>query len=141
MFCPLNAFSFIVDDDLARESVRSYAAGLAPGGVLALTGSAGDSLLRTRTDWVRRPDVPIPGGDVAQVTERRTVEPDGRCLKVERVIEVVDPDGRVRAREDGVQLRRLRPVAELAELFAEAGLIRLHAYGSDVDHVLTGWKE
>ncbi|MFF9559611.1 methyltransferase domain-containing protein [Streptomyces albus] len=139
LYCPLNAFSFIVDDDLARESVHSYAAALAPGGILALSGSAGDAaVLRTRTDWVRRPDVPLDGGRTALVEERRRTRDGGRLLAVERTVRVLDPDGRVRTTEEGTQLRRLRPMAELAQLFAEAGFTHLHAYGNDADHVLTG---
>ncbi|PYC87408.1 hypothetical protein C7C46_04830 [Streptomyces tateyamensis] len=140
LYCPLNGFAFITDDELALASVLSYAAALAPGGILALAGSAGDARLRSSAEWVRRPDVPIAGGLVAQVDERRTVDTAERCLKVERTITVRDADGRTTAEEDGVQWRRLRPIAELAELFAQAGLTGLHAYGSDADHILTGRK-
>ena len=140
MYCPLNAFSFIVDDSLALESVRSYVAALEPGGLLALAGSAGDDTLSAQTDWVRRPDVLLPDSLVAHIEERRVPEPDGRCLKVERTIEVAGHDGRVRAAERGIQMRRLRPIAELAEMFAQANLAELHAYGSDADYILTGRK-
>ncbi|MFF4414290.1 class I SAM-dependent methyltransferase [Streptosporangium sp. NPDC001559] len=140
IFCPLNAFSFIVDDALAMTAVRSYAAALKPGGVLALAGSAGEDTLRDGTGWTRRPDVPVAEATLAQVEERRTPDADGRCLRIERIIRIVGPDGTVRRTQRGTQLRRLRPIAALAEMFADAGLDALHAYGTDADHILTGRK-
>ncbi len=138
IFCPLNAFSFVTDDELALESVASYVAALAPGGVLALAGSAGDASLGNSTDWVRRADVPVEDGLLARVWERRVLAAERRCLRVEREIQVVDPDGRVLREQQGKQMRRLRPIRQLAQVFADAGLTQLHAYGDDADYVLTG---
>ncbi|UCM88678.1 methyltransferase domain-containing protein [Streptomyces marincola] len=141
MYCPLNAFSFVIDDELARASLRGYAAALETGGTLAITGSAGDpAALRATAGWVRRPDVPVDEAHVARVEERRTAEAAGRHLRVERIVELVDAAGTVRARQEGTQLRRLRPMSELAELFDEAGFTDLHAIGDDADHVMTGRK-
>jgi hypothetical protein len=136
MFCPLDAISFIVDDELALEAVQSFVARLDPGGVLAIAGSFSDSDPRT-WDWVRRPDVPIASTGVTQVGERRAVEADGRCPNDERAITVVAPDGRMSAREDGIQLRRLRSISEI---FAESEVTNLPCYGSDADYAFTGWK-
>jgi SAM-dependent methyltransferase len=130
IYCPLNAFSFIVDDDAAEAAVRSYVAALRPGGVLALAGSAGDGALHAGTGWVRRADVPVGDTRHAEVQERR----------VERIIRIVDEDGTVIEIEHGTQLRRLRPMAELAAMYARAGLVALHGHGNDADHILTGRK-
>ncbi|MEV0381662.1 class I SAM-dependent methyltransferase [Nonomuraea sp. NPDC050643] len=141
VYCPLNAFSFIVDDALALESVRSYAAALRPGGVLALAGSAGEPrALRAPAGWVRRDDVPIGAGRVAQVREHRTVQTGG-CMRIERVVRTVGPDGEEYSTEEGTQLRRLRPIADLAGMFGRCGFTGLRAFGGDADYVLIGRKE
>lgn len=138
MYCPLNSFSFITDDQVALESLRSCAANLRPGGTLAIGGSAGDpAALAAQPGWVRRQDVPM-GVRTATVHERRTTGRSGAVLEIERVVRLLGEDGNVVQEERGHQTRRLRPVAELVDLFAEAGLGDMRAFGVDADYVLTG---
>ncbi|MFV0533009.1 MAG: class I SAM-dependent methyltransferase [Cumulibacter sp.] len=140
IYCPLNAFSFIIDDDMAVTAVRSYVAALNRGGVLALAGSAGDAASHSTKGWVRRADVPLDPVRRAEVKERRVVEAGGRCLRVERIIRIVAADGTLIETSHGTQLRRLRSIAELAQMFAAAKLGALHGYGDDSDYILSGRK-
>jgi hypothetical protein len=126
MYCPLNSFSFITDDQVALESPRSCVANLRPGGTLAIE------------DPTALAAQPMAGARTTTVYKRRRTGRSGAVLVIERMVRLLGEDANVVQAERGHQTRRLRPISELVELFAKAGLGDMRAFGVDADYVLTG---
>ncbi|NEN79778.1 methyltransferase domain-containing protein [Nocardioides zeae] len=143
MYCPLNSFSLIADDDAASEALRSFRSHLEPGGVVALSasgrcedhGSMSMSLRHTLTldSGPRR-------GFQVRVFEARARCRCGQHVQVRRRADSLAPiaDAEWRKGEIETQLRRVWQPEDLAASLRRAGFGEIRMIGGAGDYVMVG---